>query len=84
MTNHWSICLLLTCPLRPVPLSWLVACVVLYCVVQARVQKRVMFSGALPISRDTPSYAAVMSILNGGEAGQLDYARRYDPSEPFF
>ena len=43
--------------------------------IQARVQKRVMFSGALPISRDTPSYAAVMSILNGGEAGQLEYAR---------
>ena len=36
-----------------------------------------MFSGALPISRDTPSYAAIMSILNGGEAGQLDYARNY-------
>ena len=38
--------------------------------IQARVQKRVMFSGALPISRDTPSYAAIMSILNGGEAGR--------------
>lgn len=32
---------------------------------QARVCKRVMFSGALPISRDTPSYVAMMSVLNG-------------------
>ena len=32
---------------------------------QARVYKRVMSSGALPISRDTPSYAAVMSVLLG-------------------
>lgn len=41
---------------------------------QARVYKRVMSSGALPISRDTPSYVAVMSVLNGGAAGQLEYA----------
>jgi len=40
---------------------------------QARVYKRVMSSGALPISRDTPSYVAVMSVLNGGAAGQLEY-----------
>ncbi len=32
---------------------------------QLRVYKRVMSSGALPISRDTPSYAAVMSVLLG-------------------
>jgi hypothetical protein len=32
---------------------------------QGRVCKRVMFSGALPISRDTPSYVAIMSVLNG-------------------
>jgi hypothetical protein len=32
---------------------------------QARVYKRVMSSGALPVSRDTPSYAAVMSVLLG-------------------
>jgi hypothetical protein len=31
------------------------------------------YIGALPISRDTPSYVAVISILNGGEAGQLEY-----------
>lgn len=30
-----------------------------------RVSKRVMFSGALPISRDTESYTAVMSVLDG-------------------
>eukprot|EP00600_Ochromonadales_sp_CCMP1393_P006441 CAMPEP_0174969156 /NCGR_PEP_ID=MMETSP0004_2-20121128/8576_1 /TAXON_ID=420556 /ORGANISM="Ochromonas sp., Strain CCMP1393" /LENGTH=636 /DNA_ID=CAMNT_0016218555 /DNA_START=144 /DNA_END=2051 /DNA_ORIENTATION=- len=41
---------------------------------QARVGKRVMFSGALPISRDTESYMAIMSILDGGVAGQLEYA----------
>jgi hypothetical protein len=40
---------------------------------QARVHKRVVSSGALPISRDTPSYVAVMSVLNGGSAGQLEY-----------
>ena len=32
---------------------------------QARVCKRVMYSGALPISRDTSSYVAVMSALDG-------------------
>lgn len=40
---------------------------------QARVYKRVMCSGALPIARDTPSYAAVMSVLLGGAGGQLEY-----------
>ena len=40
---------------------------------QARVYKRVMSSGALPVSRDTPSYAAVVSVLLGGAAGQLEY-----------
>ena len=40
---------------------------------QSRVYKRVMSSGALPISRDTPSYVAIMSVLNGGAAGQLEY-----------
>lgn len=41
---------------------------------QGRVYKRVMSSGALPISRDTPSYVAVMSVLHGGAAdSQLDY-----------
>ncbi len=37
------------------------------------VYKRVSSSGALPISRDTPSYVAVMSMLHGGAAGQLEY-----------
>jgi hypothetical protein len=41
---------------------------------QARVHKRLMFSGALPISRDTPSYVAIISVLSGGAAGQLDYS----------
>lgn len=40
---------------------------------QSQVAKRLMFSGALPISRDTPSYAAMMSIVEGGVAGQFDY-----------
>eukprot|EP01038_Epipyxis_sp_PR26KG_P008862 gene8862-11955_t len=40
---------------------------------QGRVCKRVMFSGALPISRDTSSYSAIVSVLNGGAAGQLLY-----------
>ena len=40
---------------------------------QGRVYKRVMCSGALPISRDTPSYVAVMSVLHGGAAAQLEY-----------
>jgi hypothetical protein len=44
--------------------------------VQARVHSRVLSSGALPVSRDTPSYAAVMSVLLGGEAGQLEYYRQ--------
>ena len=40
---------------------------------QARVYKRVVSSGSLPISRDTPSYISVMSVLHGGAAGQLEY-----------
>jgi hypothetical protein len=46
---------------------------------QARVCKRVQSSGALPVSRDTASYTAVMSVLNGGAAGQLEYR---DPETP--
>lgn len=42
---------------------------------QTRVYKRVVSSGALPVSRDTPSYVAVMSVLHGGAAGQLDYLK---------
>lgn len=42
---------------------------------QSRVNKRVMSSGALPISRDTPSYAAVMAILQGGVGGQSEYVQ---------
>eukprot|EP00598_Pedospumella_elongata_P004268 CAMPEP_0184977100 /NCGR_PEP_ID=MMETSP1098-20130426/7851_1 /TAXON_ID=89044 /ORGANISM="Spumella elongata, Strain CCAP 955/1" /LENGTH=765 /DNA_ID=CAMNT_0027500049 /DNA_START=110 /DNA_END=2407 /DNA_ORIENTATION=- len=38
-----------------------------------RVCKRVQFSGALPISRDTESYTAMMSVLDGGVASQLEY-----------
>lgn len=32
---------------------------------QLQVTKRLMLSGALPLSRDTPSYAAMMSIVEG-------------------
>lgn len=42
---------------------------------QQSVLKRITTSGALPIGRDTPSYIAVMSILHGGAAGQLEYMR---------
>jgi hypothetical protein len=41
---------------------------------QARVVKRLMYSGALPLSRDTSSYATMMSIVDGGFAGQFNYA----------
>ena len=41
---------------------------------RARVHRRVSSSGALPVSRDMPSYSAMMSVLSGGEAGQLRYA----------
>jgi hypothetical protein len=37
--------------------------------------------GALPISRDTPSYVAVISILSGGEAGQLEYGLKKGAEE---
>eukprot|EP01039_Chlorochromonas_danica_P001318 gene1318-1439_t len=40
---------------------------------QSRVTKRLFFSGALPIARDTSSYASMISILNGGLASQLKY-----------
>ena len=33
---------------------------------QRRVLRRVEMSGALPVSRDTPSYAALLGILWGG------------------
>jgi hypothetical protein len=32
---------------------------------QTRVYKRVLTAGAVPVSRDTPSYVAVMSVLHG-------------------
>jgi hypothetical protein len=41
---------------------------------RTRVHRRVASSGALPVSRDTASYVAMMSVLSGGEAGQLRYA----------
>lgn len=40
---------------------------------QNKVIKRLLNSGALPISRDTPSFNILMSVLLGGEAGQLNY-----------
>ena len=45
---------------------------------QTSVYKRVMQSGALPVCRDTASYVAVMSVLHGGAAGQLDYNSALD------
>ena len=36
---------------------------------QQRVMQRVCVSGALPVSRDTSSYAAVKSMLEGGASG---------------
>lgn len=42
---------------------------------QADVSKRVLFSGAVPIARDTASYAALVSVLDGGIADQLKYAQ---------
>ena len=39
---------------------------------QTRVYKRVLTSGAIPISRDTPSYVAVMSVLHGEEIGKTN------------
>lgn len=43
---------------------------------QARVCKRVMYSGALPVARDTASYAAMISVLDGGTGSQLKYIER--------
>ena len=43
---------------------------------QVRVLNRVIHSGALPVSRDTPSFSAVKSMLEGGSgAGQVEYIR---------
>ena len=47
---------------------------------QGRVLKRLVCSGALPLSRDTPSYIAMMSILEGGSAGQFDYVAPTNPA----
>mmetsp|Transcript_8597 Transcript_8597/g.14567 ORF Transcript_8597/g.14567 Transcript_8597/m.14567 type:complete len:515 (-) Transcript_8597:283-1827(-) len=47
---------------------------------QTSVYKRVVQSGALPVCRDTASYVAVMSVLHGGAAGQLDYNSSHDQS----
>ncbi|KAH8077136.1 hypothetical protein JL720_10098 [Aureococcus anophagefferens] len=42
-----------------------------------RVLQTVTSSGALPVSRDTPSFAAVMNVLLGGASdGQRDYATK--------
>jgi len=51
---------------------------------QTSVYKRLVSAGALPVSRDTPSYVAVMSVLHGGAAGQLEYVttpRSTNPDE---
>mmetsp|Transcript_23568 Transcript_23568/g.30565 ORF Transcript_23568/g.30565 Transcript_23568/m.30565 type:complete len:728 (-) Transcript_23568:351-2534(-) len=40
---------------------------------QKKVLRRVVYSSALPVARDTPSYVAVMSLLHGGAGGQMDY-----------
>lgn len=42
---------------------------------QSRVLQTVTYSGSLPVSRDTPSFAAIMSVLLGGSSSrQLEYA----------
>lgn len=41
--------------------------------IQTQIYKKIMAPGSLPICRDTPSYVAIMSVLHGGAAGQLDY-----------
>lgn len=42
---------------------------------QARVVQTVKSSGSLPVSRDTPSFSAMMSVLLGGSSSrQLEYA----------
>lgn len=49
---------------------------------QTQIYKRIMAPGSLPICRDTPSYVAIMSVLHGGAAGQLDYiSERADAKE---
>lgn len=40
---------------------------------QTQIYKKIMAAGSMPICRDTPSYVAIMSVLHGGAAGQLDY-----------
>lgn len=50
---------------------------------QSRVAKRLLFSGALPLSRDTPSYTAMMSIVEGGFAGQFQYVQAGGMSDTF-
>jgi len=40
---------------------------------QRRVLRRLEMSGALPVARDTPSYQALLGILWGGGAAQLEY-----------
>ena len=41
-----------------------------------RVRRIVKESGALPVARDTPSFAAVLQMLNdGASAAQLEYVR---------
>jgi len=56
---------------------------------QRRVLRRVEMSGALPVSRDTPSYAALLGILWGGGGAALDSvlygeANANNGSEPVF
>jgi hypothetical protein len=47
---------------------------------QQGILQRVVSSGALPIARDTPSYAALMSMLAGGVASQFSTPMRQKPN----
>lgn len=44
---------------------------------QNQVTRRLMLSGALPISRDTPSYAAMMSIVEGNKSCYVEILSNY-------
>jgi hypothetical protein len=43
---------------------------------QSSVCKRIMYSGALPIARDTPSFTAIVSVLGAG-GFELIFKRRF-------
>jgi len=48
---------------------------------QQKVLNRVVFSRALPVARDTPSYAAVMALISGGSEEEIDDLIDSSPSK---